>query len=161
MSGNQPQPTRPPAAPGSIELRVDPLRTLIPFELRRNFLRSRIFTLFLLASLPVVLLLIRALFAPQIDASPMVGESSLFYAATYQTFMARFIIFFGCLTVFTELFRSEVWLDQRRLSPNLGGADSFVGFLRRFYYSGEGTSVWWQKLGAIPATDEFPGFNYG
>ena len=108
MSGNQPQPTRPPAAPGSIELRVDQLRTLIPFELRRNFLRSRIFTLFLLASLPVVLLLIRALFAPHIDASPMVGESSLFYAATYQTFMARFIIFFGCLAVFTELFRAEV-----------------------------------------------------
>jgi len=106
--GTSPELTRQPAAPGSVELRVDQLRTLIPFELRRNFLRSRVFVLFLLSSLPVVLLLIRALFAPHMHAAADLGESNLFFAVLYQTFIARFIIFFGCLAVFTELFRSEV-----------------------------------------------------
>lgn len=98
---------RPPAPPGSLELRVDQLSTLIPFELRRNFLRSRVFTLYVLAALPVVLLLIRALF-PHDEIAADLGVGSLFYAVVFQTFVARFIIFFGCLAVFTELFRSEV-----------------------------------------------------
>lgn len=99
--------TRPPAPPGSLELRIDQLTTLVPYELRRNFLRSRVFILFLLASLPVVLLLIRALF-PHDDIAADLGVGSLFYAVVFQTFIARFVIFFGCLAVFTELFRSEV-----------------------------------------------------
>lgn len=99
--------TRPPAAPGSLELRIDQLATLIPYELKRNFLRSRVFILFLLAALPVLLLLIRALF-PHDDIAADLGVGSLFYAVVYQTFIARFVVFFGCLAVFTELFRSEV-----------------------------------------------------
>lgn len=98
---------RPPAPPGSIELRVDQLTTLVPFELRRNFLRSRVFVLFMLAVLPVVLMLIRALFPHDAIAADL-GAGSLFYAVVFQTFIARFVIFFGCLAVFTELFRSEV-----------------------------------------------------
>jgi ABC-type transport system involved in multi-copper enzyme maturation permease subunit len=101
------KPIRPQAPPGSTELRIDQLTTLIPYELQRNFLRSRVFVLFLLAALPVVLMLIRALF-PHEDIAGDLGVGSLFYAVVFQTFIARFVVFFGCLAVFTELFRSEM-----------------------------------------------------
>ncbi len=106
-NGGDLQLTRPPAPPGSLELRIDQLRTLVPLELKRNFLRSRVFVLFLLSALPVVLMLIRALF-PHEDIAADLGVGSLFYAVVFQTFIIRFVVFFGCLAVFTELFRSEV-----------------------------------------------------
>ncbi len=99
--------TRAPAPPGSLELRIDQLMTLLPLELRRNFLRSRVFVLFLLAALPVVLMLIRALF-PHDEITGDLGVGNLFYAMVFQTFIVRFVVFFGCLSIFTELFRSEM-----------------------------------------------------
>jgi ABC-type Na+ efflux pump permease subunit len=36
------------------------------------------------------------------------GEASLFFAIVYRTFILRFVIFFGCASIFTDLFRGEI-----------------------------------------------------
>jgi hypothetical protein len=86
-------------------------------EIGRNFFGLRALGLYLLAGAPVALVLLSAwvrtsgLFGVTDlpSAGKLVGEYSFFFSE----FMARLVIFFVCLLVFTRLFRTEV--QQRSL----------------------------------------------
>jgi ABC-type transport system involved in multi-copper enzyme maturation permease subunit len=81
-------------------------------ELKRNVLGRRIVPVYILATLPVVLFALRFLAMSLITG----GERSLgfaadLYGAVFQTFMLRFVFYFGCVWVFMNLLRGEI-LDR-------------------------------------------------
>jgi len=81
-------------------------------DLKRNVLGRRILPIYLLATLPVVLFVLR-FFALSVTRG---GERSLGFATdlfgvVFQTFMLRFVFYFGCVWVFMNLFRGEI-LDR-------------------------------------------------
>jgi ABC-type transport system involved in multi-copper enzyme maturation permease subunit len=77
-------------------------------ELRKNFLSRRALLLYLLAGLPLVLLVLLNLVPP--DASDFRDFTMLhvLYAAIYNGLILRTLLFFGCAWVFMNLFRGEV-----------------------------------------------------
>ncbi len=77
------------------------------FEARKSFAGRRWIAAFLLAGGPVFLLLI-AVVAGAESGDEDVGELSMVFAAIFQSYILRLAIFFGCVSVFTQLFRGEV-----------------------------------------------------
>jgi ABC-type transport system involved in multi-copper enzyme maturation permease subunit len=77
-------------------------------ELRKNFLSRRALLLYLLAAIPVGLLVLLNLVPP--DASDFRDFTLLhqLYAAIYNGLILRTLLFFGCAWVFMNLFRGEV-----------------------------------------------------
>jgi ABC-type transport system involved in multi-copper enzyme maturation permease subunit len=79
-------------------------------EIWRNFLGLRALGLYLLAGLPVALVLLfawgRMTFGG--DTLPSAGDLSREFGAFYGQLFARLVIFFVCLLVFTRLFRAEI-----------------------------------------------------
>ncbi len=80
---------------------------ILRFELKKAFLSRKAVGVFLLACMPVVLTLLIAAFLPE-RAARRLGGLEVYYAIIYRTFMLRFIIFFGCVAIFTGLFRGDV-----------------------------------------------------
>jgi hypothetical protein len=83
------------------------------FECARNLLALRALPLYLLAGLPVfvvlVVLLAFTVFEPPTEMSSVAG-ATIFFAHLYQ-FILRFVVYAGCVWVFMNLFRGEV-LDR-------------------------------------------------
>jgi ABC-type transport system involved in multi-copper enzyme maturation permease subunit len=85
---------------------------ILTIELRKNLLGRWALPMYFLASMPVAAMAIRALVAwiapDQILATNNIGAASQFFSGVFQGFVLRFVIFFGCVAVFTNLFRGEV-----------------------------------------------------
>ena len=81
---------------------------ILRLEIRKNFLGRRALLLYLLAGLPLALLLLLAAFPPDTDDLPNVSELSQVYSAIYNGLILRTLLFFGCAWVFMNLFRGEV-----------------------------------------------------
>jgi len=85
---------------------------ILRLEARKNFLGRRALLLYLLALLPVITV---AGFAVALfyfrEAHENLSWAFQNYAHIYQGFILRFVTFFGCVWVFTNLFRGEV-LDR-------------------------------------------------
>ena len=127
------------------------------FEARKSFAGRRWVAAFLLAGGPVFLLFFRLLL---VETPEDVGELSLIFAGIFQSYVLRLAIFFGCVGVFTQLFRGEVLektLHYYLLSPvrrevimtgkYLGGlvnvsvlfvASTFVSYVLMYIPSGPG-----------------------
>ncbi len=75
------------------------------FEARKSFAGRRWIAAFLLAAGPMFLLFVRLLI---VESPEDVGELSLIFAGIFQSYVLRLAIFFGCVGVFTQLFRGEV-----------------------------------------------------
>jgi len=79
-------------------------------EIWRNFLGLRALGLYLLAGLPVALVLLfswgRITF--EAETLPAAGGLAREFGAFYGQLFARLVIFFVCLLVFTRLFRAEI-----------------------------------------------------
>ncbi len=77
-------------------------------ELRRRFAGRRLLAMLVIAGIPV------ALAAARLAAMRLVGSSvaqpaaDLAYAVLYHVLILRFTVFFGCMVVFTGLFRGEI-----------------------------------------------------
>jgi ABC-type transport system involved in multi-copper enzyme maturation permease subunit len=85
---------------------------ILRLEARKNFLGKRAALLYLAALAPVgVMLLFSLMLAWFRNPGETIGWSANVYAAIFQTFILRVIVFFGCLWVFMNLFRGEV-LDR-------------------------------------------------
>src|SRR5436309_976928 len=83
------------------------LIAIIQVELKKNFLRKRSVWIYLVAFAPVVLIGAHA-----IDSSMgrhcSIGEDTHILAGIFQLFYLRLGIFFGCMGLFTWLFRGEI-----------------------------------------------------
>lgn len=81
---------------------------ILRMEIRKSLFGRRALPLVFLASLPVILFGVRAVLPLDDDVLGTVANSSIVFAAMYQTFLLRFAIFLGCVVVFTHLFRGEM-----------------------------------------------------
>lgn len=80
--------------------------SILSIEIKRNLRRRRSFWLYVIAFAPVLLMLARAL-QPHGPYWALENGTQTF-AGIFQLFYLRFGIFFGCLGLFTWLFRGEI-----------------------------------------------------
>ncbi|HEV2846162.1 MAG TPA: ABC transporter permease, partial [Thermoanaerobaculia bacterium] len=86
------------------------LLAIIRLELRKGFRRS--YGLFLLALSPLFIFFMRLVLASEVISDPSdVAGATEFFAATYQAFILRIIIFLGCVAIFGNMIRRET-LDR-------------------------------------------------
>ncbi len=78
--------------------------TIVRIELRKNFFTMRGFGVYLLAFAPVVIIGLHAF----IDGPRSRGEDTQVLAGIFQFYYMRLAIFFGCMAIFTRLFRGEM-----------------------------------------------------
>lgn len=80
---------------------------VIRIELGRNFFNRQALAIYLLAFLPAVVVGLHALQSP-LGRRCNISEDTLILAGIMQLFYMRLAIFFGCLGMFTWLFRGEI-----------------------------------------------------
>jgi len=77
-------------------------------ETKKSFVGRRLVAVYFLAFAPIALLVIRAVAPLDPHELGTPGEAGMVFAVVFQTFVLRFSIFFGCMSIFTNLFRREV-----------------------------------------------------
>ena len=97
-----------------------PAKTLLPWsfwlrqtlailrlETKKNFVGRRLIAVYFLSIAPVALFVVAQAFPmPQeVLGDPTRGVT--FYSVMFQTYILRFAVFFGCMSIFTNLFRGE------------------------------------------------------
>lgn len=92
-------------------LRWSQTRGILRLELRKNLLGRRSLLSYLIAFLPVPIFLVVAALPMDEWIEEGLGRAAQIYGTVFQTFILRAVIFFGCVAVFTNLFRGEV-LDR-------------------------------------------------
>jgi len=82
-------------------------------ELRKRFLGKRAILVYLLALIPLVLfggrLVVMRLF--EVHTNDTIANDRVIYAVLFRTLILRFVVYFGCVTVFIPLFRGDI-LDR-------------------------------------------------
>lgn len=86
--------------------RAKQLAMVVALELRKVLISRRALPLYVLAALPVVPPLLRAIFAPLTPAA--LPKSIAVYSMLFQTLLLRLVLFLGCFVVFTNLFRGDL-----------------------------------------------------
>lgn len=81
---------------------------IVRLEIRRYWLGRRWVGIYLLVLAPIVLLTMRAMFAPTRALNVSVTSLNLTYAVVFQTFLLRLSIFFSCMQIFARMLRGEV-----------------------------------------------------
>jgi ABC-type transport system involved in multi-copper enzyme maturation permease subunit len=76
---------------------------ILRVELKRNLRRRRTIWLYILALAPVLLIAVHTL-----KASSSIDDDTRVFAGIFQFFYLRMAIFFGCMGMFTWLFRGEI-----------------------------------------------------
>jgi ABC-type transport system involved in multi-copper enzyme maturation permease subunit len=81
---------------------------ILRLESRKNFLGKRAVLMYLLASLPVMLLIAMAAFPPTARRLAEPGFGQVLFAFIYEGLVLRAVVFFGCAWIFMNLFRGEI-----------------------------------------------------
>jgi ABC-type transport system involved in multi-copper enzyme maturation permease subunit len=83
---------------------------ILRLELKKSFFARRGLWIYLLALGPLFLTVGHSLYTSTRSSGPRcsIAEDSMVFAAMFQFFYLKFAIFFGCVAVFTNLFRGEV-----------------------------------------------------
>ena len=92
------------------QLRLAQARSIFGVELRKNFITKRGFWIYFLALIPPVIVWIHSIVsmkAPEQTSHGMVKDTEML-AGIFQAFFLRPAVFFGCVGIFTYLFRGEV-----------------------------------------------------
>lgn len=85
------------------------IAAILRLELKKSFLSKRAWWIYALALGPVLICGAHSLVMLRRGHwSHSIGEDSVIFAATFQLFYLRLGIFFGCVGIFTNLFRGEV-----------------------------------------------------
>lgn len=92
------------ALPWSLWLRQ--VGAILRLELKKNLWGKRSFLLYLLALLPIFLMVALAAFPPDEVRDPI--ERNLVFANIYGGLILRTVIFFGCAWIFMNLFRGDI-----------------------------------------------------
>lgn len=88
------------------------IAAILRIELRKTFLSKRGWWIYILAAMPVFLTAMHALVSLNRGHwSCSIAKDSVVFAGIFQFFYLRLGIFFGCVGIFTNLFRGEV-LDR-------------------------------------------------
>ena len=89
----------------NLSLWLRQVRAIVAFDLKKNFFGKRSLLVYLLAMMPIGMLMLVALVSPKVP-----GASSLpsIYSAFYNSVILRTIVFFGCAWLFMNLFRGEI-----------------------------------------------------
>ncbi|MEO8504642.1 MAG: hypothetical protein ABI609_12150 [Acidobacteriota bacterium] len=80
---------------------------ILGLEIRKTFLRGGAILIGLLCLLPLALLVLRAVIMPLQGHTPGLIEDTQTFAQIFG-FLIRGVVFFGCVAIFTHLFRGEV-----------------------------------------------------
>jgi ABC-type transport system involved in multi-copper enzyme maturation permease subunit len=95
-------------APGSMALWVRQVRAVIGLEWQRYLFGRRAIPLYLLALMPVVGFLanltLRTIRADMIE----VNDAMTIFSWSFNLLTLRFVVTFGCIAIFTNLFRAEI-----------------------------------------------------
>lgn len=81
---------------------------VVRMEVKKNLWTRRAWWIYLLALGPVVITGVHAVVQVYRPHSNTLGEDSMIFAGMFQLFYLRLAIFFGCVGIFTNLFRGEV-----------------------------------------------------
>jgi len=81
---------------------------IMGLETKKSFLGRRLIAVYFLALAPVAVLVIRIMVPLRPEELGTPGEAGMVFAVVFQTFVLRFSVFFGCMSIFTNLFRREV-----------------------------------------------------
>ena len=92
-------------------LRRRQLAAVVRLELRKTLRGRRSIPVYLLALMPIPLFAIMAVLPLDEWIEDGLGRASQIYGVVFETFMLRAVIFFGCVGIFSSLFRGEV-LDR-------------------------------------------------
>ncbi len=97
-----------PAAPRTFDLWIVQIRAIFRIELRRSLIGKRAVLTWLLALMPVALVLAVVLFPPTARQIVDPDARATFWAFLFETLILRAVIFFGCAWSFMNLFRGEI-----------------------------------------------------
>jgi len=90
------------------------IRGMMRMEMRKNLLSRRAIPIYILAALPIgiasMIFIVSGIVGPP-DQLKAAGTATIFFAFIYKTGILRFVIFFGCVVTFMNLFRGEI-LDR-------------------------------------------------
>jgi ABC-type transport system involved in multi-copper enzyme maturation permease subunit len=81
---------------------------IVRLELRRSFMGKRAALVYLLALLPVLLMLALAIHPEASEELQEAGQAAIIFAGIYEGLVLRTVVVFGCAWLFMNLFRGEV-----------------------------------------------------
>jgi ABC-type transport system involved in multi-copper enzyme maturation permease subunit len=94
---------------GSASLWLRQIAAIMRLELKKNFFGKRSFLIYLLALMPIGLLLLVAIVQPSDkDWMDFASLPKIFSAFVYNAMILRTVIFFGCAWIFMNLFRGDI-----------------------------------------------------
>jgi ABC-type transport system involved in multi-copper enzyme maturation permease subunit len=91
-----------------MKVRMDQVRVIAFAELRRNLITRRGLWIYLLAAMPVGLAWAHTVGAWMHGSRHGVAAETQTLAHIFEFFMLRLVVFFGCVGLFTRLFRAEI-----------------------------------------------------
>src|ERR1043166_3440695 len=100
----KPQP--PTLSESNLSLWLRQLRAIVALDLKKNFFGKRSLLVYLLAIMPIALLVLVALVNPIPQGKG--GQLVTVYSIFYNSVILRTIVFFGCAWIFMNLFRGEI-----------------------------------------------------
>jgi len=96
----------PTLAESNLSLWLRQIRAIVASDLKKNFFGKRSLLVYLLAMMPIALLVLVALVNPIRESD--VGRLPTIYSIFYNSLILRTIVFFGCAWIFMNLFRGEI-----------------------------------------------------
>jgi ABC-type transport system involved in multi-copper enzyme maturation permease subunit len=85
------------------------LAGILRLELKKSFFSRRAWWIYLVAALPPLLTWMHSIYVMNRGRSGCtIGEDGMIFASIFQLYYLRLALFFGCLGIFSNLFRGEV-----------------------------------------------------
>ena len=86
------------------------ITAVLRLEMKKTFFSKRGWWIYCLAAGPVVITLMHwiVLSRPHAGFNHQLGDDSIIFAGMFQFFYLRAVIFFGCMGIFSNLFRGEM-----------------------------------------------------
>jgi ABC-type transport system involved in multi-copper enzyme maturation permease subunit len=96
--------------PSSWQLWVSQIIGILRLEIKKNFLSKRAIPMYLLAAIPVVIMMMLALFDRSMQRGVRTNfvQALIVFSNLHEGLILRTVIFFGCAWIFMNLFRGEV-----------------------------------------------------
>ena len=82
--------------------------SILRLELKKSPFSKRAWWIYILTLGPVLITGLHSLLSGRIERGHTMGEDNMIFAGMFQVYFLRLGIFFGCLGIFSNLFRAEV-----------------------------------------------------